>query len=400
MLTLLRVAMADLRHDWRLGLCTVVALAAVLAPLLMLAGLRAGVIGGLRELLLQDPAVRQVMSAANREIAPATLAQLAERPDVGFLVPRTRTLAASLLLQAEDGQQLRVELIPSAPSDPLLTDGAPAAPDALVLSAGAAARLGATAGTTLSGRLARLTQDGGRQIVALKLRVQSVAPPHAFAREGAFVTLALADFVEDYQDGRVGPPPQDFPRGSAALPRAERASYAGFRLYARRLEQVPALDAALRAQGLDVVSRAGEVASLLALDANLGLLLWLVAGLGGIGYLVSLGAGLWAGVERRRPSLAVLRFLGMRGRTLALLPMVQALTLGAIGACLALAVAGLAAGTLNRAFAGTLGIDRPLCRITWAVCLAGTALTLAGAAFAALAAGLRIGRVEPWESMR
>ena len=160
-----------------------------------------------------------------------------------------RTLAASLLLQAEDGQQLRVELIPSAPSDPLLTDGAPAAPDALVLSAGAAARLGATAGTTLSGRLARLTQDGGRQAVVLKLRVQSVAPPHAFAREGAFVTLALADFVEDYQDGRVGPPPQDFPRGSAALPRAERASYAGFRLYARRLEQVPALDAALRAQG-------------------------------------------------------------------------------------------------------------------------------------------------------
>ena len=396
MLTLLRVAMADLRHDWRLGLCTVVALAAVLAPLLLLAGLRAGVIGGLRELLLQDPAVRQVMSAANREITPATLARLAQRPDVGFLVPRTRTLAASLLLQAEDGQQLRVELIPSAPNDPLLTDGAPAAPEALVLSAGAAARLGATAGTTLSGRLARLTQDGGREVVVLKLRVQSVAPPRAFAREGAFVTLALAGYVEDYQDGRVGPPPQ----GSADFPRAERASYAGFRLYARRLEQVPALDAALRAQGFDVVSRAGEVAGLLALDANLGLLLWLVAGLGGIGYLVSLAGGLWAGVEGRRPSLAVLRFLGMRGRTLALLPMVQALTLGAIGACLALAMAALTAGTLNRAFAGTLGIDRPLCQITWAVCLAGIAITLAGATVAALAAGLRIGRVEPWESMR
>jgi putative ABC transport system permease protein len=395
MLTLLRIAAADLWHDRRLGLCTVVALAAVLAPLMVLAGLRAGVIGGLREVLLQDPNVRQVLSAANREVPVGKLAELARRPDVEFLVPRMRTLAASLVVEIPDGPQLRIELIPTATGDPLLPGGAPVATDAIVLSATAAARLGATVGSRLNGRLVRLTEDHGRQLVVLPLQVEAVAPPRAFAREAAFVTLAMAEFVEDYQDGLVVAPAL-----GAALPQTARGSYAGFRLYARRLEQVPALDAALRTDGLEIVSRAGDVAGLLALDTNLRLLLRLVAGIGGVGYLVSLGAGLWAGVERRRPSFALLRFLGMRGRLLAMLPLVQALLLGSFGTALALAVSALAAGTLNHAFAGTLGLDRPLCRLTWAVCAAGTSLTLAGAAVAAVAAGFRIGRVEPWESLR
>jgi len=103
MLTLLRIAAADLWHDRRLGFCTIFGLASVLAPLLVLAGLRAGVIGGLREVLLQDPNVRQIVSAANREISAASLTDLARRPDVDFLVARTRTLAASLLVSRSLG---------------------------------------------------------------------------------------------------------------------------------------------------------------------------------------------------------------------------------------------------------------------------------------------------------
>jgi putative ABC transport system permease protein len=398
MLTVLRIAAADLWHDRRLGLCTVLSLAAVLAPLLVLGGLRAGVVDGLRELLLQDPAIRQVISATNRTIAPEVLDSLAARPDVAFLVPRTRTLAASLLLQAADGRQSQAELIPSAGGDPLLPGGAPGAPDRVVLSAAAAARLGVAPGAPLTGRLARISPGGGRELVMLPLTVQAVAPPHAFPREAAFVTLPLARFVEDYQDGRVDAPRQE--GGIAALPEAARPGYAGFRLYARRLEDVPGLDAALRAEGLDIVSRAGDVAGLLSLDANLRLLLWIVAGLGGTGYLISLGSGLWAGVERRRPSFAVLRFLGMPGGGLVCLPALQSLALSATGAALAVAAASASAAGLNRAFAGTLGLDRPLCTITWAVAGVGVALTLAGGCVAAIAAGLRVGRVEPWESLR
>ena len=44
-----RLALFDLRHEWAITLCQVTALAALLAPLLVLYGLQQGVIGTLLE---------------------------------------------------------------------------------------------------------------------------------------------------------------------------------------------------------------------------------------------------------------------------------------------------------------------------------------------------------------
>ncbi len=386
--------MADLLAERLLASCTILALAAVLAPLVILAGLRAGVVQGLREILLEDPRVREITTASNRSFDAALLAQLAARPDVAFLAPRTRTLAASLLVERADapGAGVRVELVPTAPGDPLLPVG-PAGTDTVVLTASAAARLRVGAGDAVVGRLARVL-DGRRESVVLALVVQAVAPPSAFARDAAFVPLALAVLVEDFQDGRTGPP-----AALAALAPPERAEYAGFRLYARRLEAVPALDAALRAQGIEVVSRAADVSGLLRVDRNLGLLFGLVAGLGGLGFLVSLGAGLWANVERKRVPLAQLRFLGLRAGLLRLFPVAQAAVLAALGAAAALAAALAASAVVNRIFAGTLALDRPLCLITPGLAAVAAAVSLVGAMLVAAAAGTRAARVEPWEGV-
>ena len=75
--TAVRLAMADLLAERLLALCTTLALAAVLAPLVILAGLRAGVVQGLREVLLEDPRVREVATAANRSFDAGLLARLA-----------------------------------------------------------------------------------------------------------------------------------------------------------------------------------------------------------------------------------------------------------------------------------------------------------------------------------
>ncbi len=389
-----RLALADLSAERMLALCSVLALAAVLTPLLILGGLRAGVIQGLREALLQDPRTREITTAANRSLDAALLQQLSIRPDVSFLAPRTRTLAASLLLEKDGapGGGARVELIATAPGDPLLPVG-PARARRIVLSASAAARLGVSAGEGVIGRLARVL-DGHRDSVQLDLEVQAIAPPAAFSREGAFVTLPLAIMVEDFQDGRIAiPGPLD------ALPPAERAEFAGFRLYARRLEDVPALDAALRARGIEVVSRAGDVAGLLRVDRQLGLLYGLVAGFGGAGFLVSLGAGLWANVERKRAALAQLRFLGLSAGSLRQFPMVQAMSLSMVGVAFGGVTALLAGLVINRLFAGTLALDRDLCIIDAGLLLTAGAATLLGAVLVSAVAGTRAGRVEPWEGV-
>jgi putative ABC transport system permease protein len=392
----LRLALADLRHEWRLSLCTALAIAAVLAPLLILAGLRAGVIGGLRETLLENPSAREVTTATNRTFTPEDIAALRARPEVAFVVPRVRALAAAAEFRREGmpGSPFRGELLSTAPGDPLLPGVPPLAPDGIVLSASAAARLGAAQpGDAIVLRLLR-QRDGRFENLTLPLTVTGIAPPSAFDREGGFVPLALTEFVEEWQELRAEGP------WDPAAPQVARRSHAGFRAYARRLEDVPELAAALRAEGVEIRSRAGEIAQLLSLDRNLALLLLIVAGVGGAGYVLSLGAGLWAGVERKRERLALLRLFGLSRAGLLAFPLVQAALLAATGAVLGAAGAVAAAAGINRAFAGMALVDRPLCVVLPLDLGIAAAATLAGAMAAALLAARRAARAEPFEGLR
>ena len=70
------LAMADLRHEWILTLCLVIAVAAVVAPLLILQGLKHGTVATLRDRLVQDPVFREVRPTQTREYAPQWLERL------------------------------------------------------------------------------------------------------------------------------------------------------------------------------------------------------------------------------------------------------------------------------------------------------------------------------------
>jgi putative ABC transport system permease protein len=392
---MLRLALADLWADRVLMLCTILGLSAVLAPLVVLAGLRAGVIEGLRQSLLEDPHAREIVTVSNRSFTPELLQKLRARPDVAFVAPKIRTLAAEVLMEKPElrGQGARLELIPTAPGDPLISQ-VPARSSEVVLSAAAAARLSVTGGDKIVARLVR-NADGKEEVTPLSLAVVGVAPPSAFSREGAFVTEAFAVAAQEYHDNLAGLPEQ-----IDALPVPHPNQYAGFRVYADRLEDVPELDALLRRdEHIDVVSRAGDVAGLLRIDYNLGLLFVLVSGLGGTGFLVSLGAGLWANVERKRTSLALLRFLGLGTGSLRLFPMIQAAILAVLGSATAFAGALATAWTINTKFAGALALDRTLCAISPAFACEAAAITIGGAVLVAAVAGTRAASVQAWEGV-
>jgi putative ABC transport system permease protein len=145
----------------------------------------------------------------------------------------------------------------------------------------------------------------------------------------------------------------------------------------------------LRAEGIEVASRADAVAGLLRLDRNLALLFLAIAGAGGAGYLVSLGVGLWAQVERKRRDIALLSLLGLKRRALLMLPLVQAAAVALVGALLAFAIA----------FAGTVTGDRPVCLLTPMMGFAAAGITMAGALLAAVLAGLRAAVVPPADGL-
>ena len=69
--------------------------AAVLSPLLLIFGLKYGTIDTLRMRLVQDPRNREVRPMASQAFSHDWFAHLRQRPDVAFMVPMTRQIAAT-----------------------------------------------------------------------------------------------------------------------------------------------------------------------------------------------------------------------------------------------------------------------------------------------------------------
>ena len=390
------LALRDLLHERRLGICSLIGLAAVLAPLIVLFGLKHGVIEGLRADLIQNPRSRMLVNAANRTFDEAFFASLLARPDVAFAIPRTRTLNTEARFERPDrpGNVVRAELLASAAGDPLVA-GLPS-PDELsvIPSASLAARLDLSPGTVLMLRAFRGT-GVEREILSLPVTVSAVAPPASFGRDGVFADLRVLLLVDGFTDGNL-----------AATARPGEINddpsrvYAGFRAHARRLEDVVAIDHALRAAGVDVETLSDQVAGLLGLDRSLNLLFGLLAGLGGIGYLVSLGVGLYANIERKRRDLSLLRLVGLLRRDMILFPLLQSGAIAVVGAMLASAVALGVAILANRLTLGPADSSRPVCVLEPYHLLAAVSVTLIGAVVAAAFAGARAARILPSEGLR
>jgi putative ABC transport system permease protein len=389
----LTLAWQDLRHERRLALCAIAGLAAVLAPLLVLFGLKTGAVERARAELIENPRARQITNLATGRFDEAFLRRLQARPEVEFVALRARSLNSEAFFARTDrpATARAAELVPSGPRDPLLR-GAPApAPEEIVPQANFAARLGLQPGMSVQMRVPAATS---REPLLVTLRVASIAPVAATGREAVLVHPLLQRLVSAHVD-------QLLPQGATLADAASLITgpAEGFRLHVRELRDVVALDAALRAEDIAVESRAEEVGALFALDRALGLLFAVLAGLGGLGYLVSLGVGLYAGVERKLRELSLLRLAGFRRGDLVLFTLAQAALTGAAGAVLAAGTALAIQAGLNR-FWPIAEPGGTLSAIALPHLLVAIAGTIAAAALAAAFAGARAARIGPAEGIR
>ena len=397
---ILRLAYRDFAHERRISLCYVLALMAVLAPLLVLFGLKFGLVDTLGQRLVESPANREVLAVGSRRFEQAWFERMAARPDVAFVVPNTRRIAASLsrLLNPAKGLDLRaLQMIPTGPGDPLLGESTatPQGLAELVLSASAARKLGAGAGDRLVARIDR-HRNGRDEGVVWELTVAGVAAPEALADDAALVPLALLVATEDYRDG-VAVPELGWDGGP---PAAGPRSYARFRLYATSIYSVAGLESDLTAEGIEVRTQVAEIAAMQALDRNLSRVFWLIALIGTLGFLASLAANLLANVERKRRELSIVRLIGFPTLSLVLFPVAQAVLVAVLGALAALVVYLPVAGALNGWFAESLQPGESICRLLPIHVSIALTATLLGAAAAAAWAGWRAARIEPAEGLR
>ena len=384
------LAWQDYRNDGWLSACSVLALVAVIAPLLVLFGLKFGLVSSLTERLETDPASREIIPLGGGRFSAAFIAQLGERSEVAFAVPRTRQIAAT----AQVGT-LTLEMLPTAAGDPLLAGlPLPHGLDQIVLSHTAAEKLAARPGDWLDTSFAR--QVAGRvEAQRTRLQVLAVLPLEAFAREGLFADLALLEAAEDYRDGRAVPA---LGWAGEAASVSEQRIYPAFRLYARSLSDVEPLRVYFAGQNLLVSTQAHTIAQVQSLSRNLSIVFWIIAGLALAGAFAAIFAGTLAAVARKHRELSVLRLLGFSTAALLLFVLLQALYSAGFAAVLSVGLYGLAEAALNKLFVQVPGeyASHLLARHYGLALVA----VLGVSAVAAACGGWRVARIQASEGIR
>ncbi|SFA72113.1 ABC transporter permease [Pseudomonas sp. NFPP24] len=384
------LAWQDYRNDAWLSACSVLALVAVIAPLLVLFGLKFGLVSSLTERLQTDPATREIIPLGGGRFSSAFIEQLGERSEVAFAIPRTRQIAAT----AQVGT-LALEMLPTASGDPLLAGlPVPKGLDQIVLSHTAAEKLAARPGDWLETSFAR--QVAGR-VEAQRTRVQvlAVLPLEAFARDGLFADLGLLEAAEDYRDGRAVPA---LGWDGEAAGVSEQRVYPAFRLYARNLTDVEPLRVYFAGQNLLVSTQAQTIAQVQSLSRNLSIVFWVICGLALAGAFAAIFAGALACVARKRRELSVLRLLGFSTGGLLLFVVVQAQYSAGFAAVLSAGLYGLAESGLNELFVQVPGeyASHLLARHYGLALVA----VLGVSAVAAACGGWRVARIQASEGIR
>lgn len=400
LLTIIRLALADYRTDALLSACSILSLAAAMLPLLVIVGVQQGLVGSMTERLLSDPRNLEIHPIGMGQHSVEWIEELRENPDVSFIIPQTRSISAQLELFPA-GEEMRratkVDLLPSGPGDPLLTHwqdltkGGPASRDNIVLSASAARKIGVeNAGEKIEARVSRRI-NGEYEQQYFTLTVQGILPLEADQRDAAYGQLALLEDVETYRDGRAV---EYFDWEGDPLP-APRQIYTSFRLYARDLDSVAALNGLLLKQSIETYTRAEEIASVKSLDKAftfMSLLLLLVVG---GGFLASAISSSLAQVGRKQRSLGVLRLLGFASAHLAMFPLVQAFATGILGSGLSLCLLYGVQAVINQAFAAQVLPGEKVCNLSLEYAAAAILVACVIMVTGSLAASRKITKIEP-----
>ena len=395
---IIRLSFRDYSHEWRMSGCFIFALASVLAPMMILFGLKFGIVSTMVEGLVENPSNREIRPIGSGRYSQQWIEDYRNRDDIEFIIPKTRALAATIQLKSETAPRiLSTELLATADRDPLLAGmkQLPANYNQVILSHSAAKRLKVESGHQIDASLARQFQ-GKRERVHLPLTVIDIASAAVTSRNVAFVNLDLLVATEQFKDGRevadLGWEGDSDHAGTRVFP--------SFRLYAQSIDDVETIVSDLEKQGVRVKANVAEIETVQSIDRNLSVIFWIIACVGAAGFAFSLGASLWANVDRKGKDLSVLRLIGFKSSIIVLFPVLQSCYTAILGWLMAVLIYLGFEQLINRFLAPRLNMDGNLCYLLTEHFFWALTLTIVTAIVSAILGGLRTSKIEPSDGLR
>jgi len=396
--TIFALSFRDYSHEWKMSGCFIIALASVLAPMMILFGLKFGIVNSMVSGLVENPSNREIRPIGSGAYRTGWFKTMKARDDVAFIIPKTRALAATIQLKSDSAPRiLSTELIATEAGDPLLQNVkvTPTGYFQVILSHNAAQKLKVKKGDRIDASLSRQFR-GKREREHIDVRVIAVADSSVTSRNIAYISLDLLVASENFKDGK-----EVLKLGWDGHEHDDNArDYPSFRLFTHSIYQVEDLVNELQQQGIRVKSNTTEIKTIQSIDKNLSIIFWIIACVGAVGFSLSLGASLWANVDRKKKDLSILRLVGFQGGKIVLFPVLQSFYTGILGWLVAVLIYLLTETIINSVLAPELGIESVLCFLLpehffWAL-----ALTLCTAVFAAILGGYRASNIEPSDGLR
>lgn len=398
--TVVRLSLGDYFHERLLSVCSILGLAAVLAPLLVLFGIKSGIINTMADRLIEDPRNREITPVGSGQYGESWFSAMAQRPEVAFVIPQTRSIAATMIFTNRNEKELNtlaVDIIPTEINDPLLEKWGriPADETSVVLSESTARKLNVVAGQQVIGSVGRAV-GGFKEQVTINLKVAAVLPAEAFPSDAAFVRLTLLQATEDYRDG-FGSATMGWP--GKAQPAGPR-NHPSFRLYARSIYDVTTLRDFLLSQSQEVYARVQEIEIVRSLDQAFTLIFRLISTVAVIGYFASMTSNVLANVNRKSRHLGITRLIGFSTGSIIWFPIVQSIATSILGTAIAICFYLIVEITINHLFADHLSPGEYVCWLTPAHLLVALGLTIGLSVVASAYAAFRVSRIEPSEVIR
>jgi putative ABC transport system permease protein len=392
------LAFRDLWHDKKITFCLIVSLASVIAPLLLLLGLKSGIINTMEERFLKDPLNREIRVIGHYKHDLSWFEKVKAHSETSFIIPKTRILNAQVDFVKNNQKFLRmVEIIPTRVGDPVLSGNSqfPADKSQVVISHTVAQKLGLEIGEQITMVISRRFQNKP-QFGKFKVTIIGILPESLMSKSAVFVVFDLLLDVDDFKDTFAV---LDFGI-SEGKPRVSRDVFASARVFSKSLAGVSILADFIRDTGVEVKTHAKEIENIQQTEKVLSFVVKVVAWVAILGGAISLAGFLIANVDRKRQHLAMIRLLGFSTASIALYPMIQSLVIASLGFVIAIAGYFFGAAEFDRVLGSFMQEQGHICQLSNIQILGAFFFTNLVVLGAAMIGGFRAIQIEPAETFR